>query len=94
MNYILLGFCDLSKYIVLIDLNHVEDNMGACVPVALLPKCQKIVTLQMDSKLKIEEFGQSMEIAMDGCKKLHQLMLDAVQDRTESLLSSRGVFYS
>lgn len=79
-------------YWEIIDLNYVEDSSGVDLPVALLPQSEKVVMLQMDSKLKIEEFEQVMKLAMEGCKKVHELLLESVSERTNNLVSSRGIF--
>merc|ERR1712137_420300 len=78
----------------ILDLNYVEDSSGADLPIALLPQSGKITMLQMDSKLRLDEFEQVMHLAVEGCKKLHVLLLESVKQRTEALIESRGVFRS
>ena len=77
-----------------LDLNYLEDSSGADVPVALLPKSEKITMLQMDSKLKLDEFEEAMKLAVEGCKKIHTILLESVHERTQKLIASRGVFHS
>ena len=76
------------------DLNYLEDSSGPDIPVAFLPQSGKVTMLQMNSKLRMEEFEQVMTLAVSGCVKLHSLLLEAVKERTEALIESRGVFRS
>ena len=78
----------------ILDLNYVEDSSGADLPIALLPQSGKITMLQMDSKLRLDEFEKVMHLAVEGCQKLHALLLETVKERTEALIESRGVFRS
>lgn len=85
-------YCFSRSWLDCSDLNYVEDSSGVDLPVALLPQSEKVVMLQMDSKLKIEEFEQVMKLAMEGCKKVHEILLEVVRERTNNLVTSRGIF--
>jgi len=78
----------------ILDLNYLEDSSGVDLPVAILPQSEKVIMVQMDSKIKLEEFEEVMRLAMDGCKTIHAILLETVKERTNTLVSSRGVFNS
>jgi exosome complex component RRP41 len=67
---------------LVLDLNDVEDKEGeADVPVALLPNANAITLLQMDGLLTVKEFEKAINLAIDGCKKIHQLQKDALKEK-------------
>jgi len=78
----------------LLDLNYIEDSstVSPDMPVAILPKSNKITMLQMDSKLPLETFEKVLKCAVEGCHKIHEILVAKVKERTLSLVSSRGIF--
>lgn len=73
------------------DLNYLEDSSGtADVPVAILPKSDKVVMLQMDSKLPVATFEKVLGAAMTGCHKIYDILVEAVRERTRDLVAARG----
>jgi len=60
------------------------------MPVAILPKSNKITLLQMDSKLHLDTFERVLECAMEGCQKTYEILYAHVKERTQQLVSSRG----
>jgi len=66
-------------YLVL-DLNDIEDKEGeADVPVAYMPNFNAVTLLQMDGLLTIEEFKQSLNLALDGCKQIYEIQKEALK---------------
>ena len=66
---------------VVLDLNKDEDNYGqADLPIAM-NQFGEITLCQMDGHLTEEEFGQALHIAVDGCKKLHELQKQALIEK-------------
>jgi len=67
---------------VLLDLNKEEDNYGqADVPIALIPKTNEIVLLQMDGHMTRKEFDTAMEMGVAACHEIYELQKDALKRR-------------
>jgi len=67
----------------ILDLNYLEDSAGGPdLPLALLPRTGKITTLQMDSKLPTNMFEKVMELAVDGCKAVYDILSKEVENYT------------
>lgn len=57
---------------VVLDLCKEEDNNGeADMPVALMPRTQEIVLLQMDGHFTPEEFDKALELVKKGCDEVY-----------------------
>lgn len=64
---------------VVLDLSKEEDNFGeADVPMAILPKTGKVVLLQMDGDLSVEEFNQATEMIMNATKRINEIQREAL----------------
>jgi exosome complex component RRP41 len=67
---------------VILDLNKEEDNEGeADVPIAIVPRTNEVVLLQMDGHLAKEEFDQGMKIAVDACHRIHEMQKEALKTK-------------
>lgn len=65
---------------VVLDLLKEEDNYGqADLPVAIMPKSEEIVLLQMDGHLTQEEFDRALSMAIDGCKHIYEMQREALK---------------
>jgi exosome complex component RRP41 len=65
---------------VVLDLMKEEDNYGqADLPIAIMPKSDDIVLIQMDGHMTQEEFDRAMSMAIDGCKKIYEIQKDALR---------------
>ncbi|UCE17030.1 MAG: exosome complex exonuclease Rrp41 [Candidatus Bathyarchaeota archaeon] len=65
---------------LVLDLMDTEDKEGeADVPLAWMPNSNAITLLQMDGSLTIEEFEQAVNMAMEGCKKIHELQKETLK---------------
>jgi len=61
------------------DLNFLEDSAGGPdLPIAYLPSSNKVTMLQMDSKLNLEQFEKVVQLAAEGCKKIHEILVKEV----------------
>jgi exosome complex component RRP41 len=70
---------------IVLDLMDTEDKMGtADVPVALMPNLNAITLLQMDGILTLEEFDQAVNLALEGCKKIHILQKETLKAKYAS----------
>jgi exosome complex component RRP41 len=80
----LVAACAVGKVegVVVLDLDKEEDNYGeADVPVAIVPRTEEIVLLQMDGDLTEDELQEGLKMAMDACKQIYQLQKDALKRR-------------
>ncbi|MFQ5815150.1 MAG: exosome complex exonuclease Rrp41 [Candidatus Hydrothermarchaeaceae archaeon] len=67
---------------IVLDMFDVEDNYGeADLPVALVPKKDEVVLLQMDGNLSKKEFKEAFDLAIGGCKKVYELQKEALRAR-------------
>jgi exosome complex component RRP41 len=67
---------------IVLDLNEVEDQFGeADVPVAIMPRTDEILLLQMDGRLSPEEFKKTLALAIDGCKQVYTIQKDALMKK-------------
>ena len=67
---------------VLLDLNKEEDNFGqADVPLAIIPKTNEIVLLQMDGNMNRKEFDTAVKMAVEACHDIYEIQKDALRRR-------------
>ncbi len=67
---------------VALDLFDKEDNLGeADMPLAMIPRKNEIVLLQMDGNLNQEEFEEALRLAVDGCGKIYEMQKEALKKR-------------
>ena len=65
---------------IVLDLMDEEDKLGkADVPVALMPNLNAVTLLQMDGKLTHEEFESTVNLAIDGCRKIYTMQKEALK---------------
>jgi len=70
---------------MMIDLGKEEDNFGeADIPMGYVPRTDEIVLLQMDGDLTQDEFDTGIKMAVDGCKKVHEIQRDALRRRYQA----------
>ena len=75
----------------LVDLNYLEESAGGpVVPVSLLPRANKLVSLSLQAKLPLDAFDAVMGGAMDGCRRIYQKIENALRERTHQLAAARG----
>lgn len=65
---------------IVLDLTDSEDKEGeADMPAAFMPNANAITLLQMDGMLTREEFEQTVNLAVEGCKQIYQLQKEALK---------------
>ena len=65
---------------VVLDLSEIEDKEGeADFPVAIMPRTGEITLLQMDGHLTEEEFGEALDLAINGCKIINEEQKKAIK---------------
>jgi exosome complex component RRP41 len=67
---------------VILDLNKEEDNEGqADVPIAIVPRTNEVVLLQMDGHITKGEFDKGMKLAVDACHRIYEMQRDALRKK-------------
>ncbi len=67
---------------VVLDLMGDEDKEGqADVPIAIAPRTDDILLLQMDGHLTTDEFEEALELAMDGCNQIAEMQKKALLNK-------------
>jgi len=51
----------------------------------------RIPTWQMDSKVPLGKFEEMVELAVEGCRKIHEVMSEHVREHANALITSRGL---
>lgn len=78
----LVAACSAGKVddTIVLDLMDTEDKVGSAdVPVAFMPNLEVITLLQMDGILTPEEFEKTVNLAIEGCKKIYALQKEALR---------------
>lgn len=76
---------------IVLDLCKEEDNFGqADLPIAVLPKSGKVVLLQMDGDMSVEEFDQATGMVMNAIKRINQIQRDALKNKFETSTGEVG----
>lgn len=71
---------------VILDLNKVEDNYSdADMPVAVLPRSNEVVLLQMDGSLTKKQYSEAMSLIFESGKKISKLQREALLRRYEAI---------
>lgn len=79
----LVSACAVGKIddTIVLDLSKDEDNYGqADLPIAMT-QFGDVSLCQMDGHLTEEEFGHALNMAIEGCKKLHELQKQALVEK-------------
>lgn len=67
---------------IVLDLMDTEDKVGSAdVPVALMPNLNAVTLLQMDGILSREEFETTVNMALEGCKKIYAIQKEALKTK-------------
>ncbi len=66
---------------IVLDLGKEEDNYGESdLPLAIIPRSNEVVLLQMDGKLTKDEFQKAFDLAFNGCQQLYELQKKALEE--------------
>ncbi len=80
----LVASCAVGKIggVVCLDLRKEEDNNGeADMPVAIIPRTGKILLLQMDGHLTLQEFDKAFIMVKDAIEKIYDMQKEALRKR-------------
>ena len=74
----------------LLDLNYEEESSGGpMVHIAMAPSTSTIITTEMSSKMPVEAFETTMELAQEGCVQIYELFKTSVKSRVLELHNAR-----
>ena len=72
----------------ILDISYVEESSGGAeLIVATLPKSEQIVFLEMNSRLHEDNLSSVLDIAVKGCKDIHDVLNQAVRDHVGEVAS-------
>lgn len=72
---------------VVLDLGKEEDNCGdADLPVAISPRTDEILLLQMDGHLTLDEFNRAFDLAIKGCHIISDIQKKTILEKYQSVL--------
>ena len=72
---------------VVLDLGKEEDNYGdADLPIAIAPRTDEILLLQMDGHLTQTEFEPALDMAINGCKIVSDIQKKSLIDKYQPLV--------
>jgi len=67
---------------LIVDLGDYEDKKGQSdMPVAYMPKLNKVTLLQMDGNMSAEENEKALNLAIEGCKKVYEVQREALKKK-------------
>ena len=68
---------------IILDLNKEEEDAPDAVdiPLAILPRTEEIVLLQMDGLLTKAEWAKSLKLGIEGCKQIHEMQRQALRKK-------------
>lgn len=76
----------IDKHVVL-DLGKEEDNYGeADLPIAIAPRTDEILLMQMDGHLTLDEFDEAVKLAIHGCHIVSEIQKKALFDKYSNAL--------
>jgi len=76
---------------LIVDLTGDEDqNSEADMPIAMMPSLNKILLLQMDGTLTVEEFNNLMKMGIQAIKKIYEIQKETIRSSLESVLKMYG----
>jgi exosome complex component RRP41 len=67
---------------IALDLKKEEDNFGeADMPMALVPQSGRLVLLQMEGHFTRAELSEALDLGVEGCRQIYEVMKQALRDR-------------
>ncbi|MEF8848999.1 MAG: exosome complex exonuclease Rrp41 [Candidatus Thermoplasmatota archaeon] len=70
---------------VVLDLFKEEDQFGqADLPIAIAPRTDEVLLLQMDGHLTVEEFDEALELAIKGCHQVSKIQKEAIKNKYQN----------
>ncbi|XP_037555279.1 exosome complex component RRP41 [Dermacentor andersoni] len=83
-----VGFVD---GVPLVDISHLEESLrGPELTVAVLPKSQQMVLLEMTSRVHVDNLQKMLDAAVKGCIDVHAILDSQVKEHTAQVGSCIG----
>ena len=75
----------------IVDISYLEESSGGAeLIVATLPKSEQIVFLEMNSRLHEDNLSSVLDLAVKGCKDIHDVLDRAVREHISEVKSFTG----
>ncbi len=77
---------------IILDLNKFEEDAPDAVdiPIAIMPRTEEIVLLQMDGLLTTKEWKKCLELGVKGCKQVYEVQRAALQKKYDAAGAVKG----
>ncbi len=68
---------------IILDLNKDEEDAPDAVdiPLAIMPRTEELVLLQMDGLLSKQEWGKAVKLGIEGCKQIYEMQRKALRKK-------------
>jgi exosome complex component RRP41 len=67
---------------IILDLGDYEDKKGQSdMPIAYMPKLNKVTLLQMDGIMSTKEAEEALNLGIEGCKKIYEVQREALKKK-------------
>lgn len=75
----------------IVDISYLEESSGGAeLIVATLPKSEQIVFLEMNARLHEDNLSPVLDLAVKGCKDIHDVLDQAVRDHVGEVAALTG----
>ena len=75
----------------LVDVNYLEESSGSPeLLVAMLPKSEQMVFLQMNARVHEDHLSKVLDTAMKGCKDVYAIIDRSVRDHVSEVAADLG----
>ncbi|KAJ3241298.1 Exosome complex component RRP41 [Chytriomyces hyalinus] len=70
----------------ILDVNYTEEGMDVpVISLGITPRSGKVILLNLESRLHLDEFEKVVTLARDGCTQMHEILDTAVRSSAEAL---------
>ena len=67
---------------IILDLGDYEDKKGQSdMPIAYMPKLNKVTLLQMDGIMSTKEADEALQLGIEGCKRIYEIQREALKKK-------------
>jgi len=75
------------------DLNYLEENLQyPKLILALQPTSQKLNLVQMESKLQLDIYEKMMNLGMESCLEIYEILKNQIEEYTWNLLHQKSIY--
>ncbi|KAJ3287601.1 Exosome complex component RRP41 [Rhizoclosmatium sp. JEL0117] len=85
-DYVVAASAGFGSNTPILDVNYTEEGLDVpVVTVGVMPRSGKVVLLNLESRLHLDEFEKVLTLAKDGCTQMYQVLDEAVRANAEAL---------